>query len=202
MAVHLLFGPRIVAQRSPAVNQANVMNALRIIAALVVLTLATPARAKDAFTTYGDVARYALPASAALLTAVNRDGEGFGQLVASGVVTLGLTYGLKYSVNETRPDGGSHSFPSGHTAAAFLGAAYIHERYGWRWGIPAEIAAGLVAASRVEAKRHFVHDVLAAAAIAHVSAFFLVDHRDDRVTLFPMIGGRKPTFGIVGRIRL
>lgn len=178
------------------------MNALRLLTALILLTLCAPVRAKDAFTTYGDVARYALPASALLLTAAKGDREGFGQFVASSAVTLGLTYGLKFSVDERRPDGGSHSFPSGHTAAAFLGAAYIHERYGWRWGIPAEIAAGLVAASRVEAKRHFVHDVLAAAAIAHVSAFFLVDHRDDRVTLLPMIGGRKPTFGIVGRIRL
>src|SRR5689334_2533807 len=33
-----------------------------------------------------------------------------------------VTYGLKYSVTEERPNGGGHSFPSGHTSVAFSGA--------------------------------------------------------------------------------
>lgn len=164
------------------------------------LALAGSARA-DSFTTYGDVARYAIPAGAVLLSTLKDDTEGLGQLLVSGGVTLGLTYGLKHAVNARRPDGGTHSFPSGHAAFAFTGAAYIHERYGWQWGLPATLAAGAVAWSRVDARRHYWRDVLASAAIAHASAFFLVDHKDDRVTLFPMIGGRKPSFGLVGRIR-
>jgi len=44
--------------------------------------------------------------------------------------------------------------------------------------------------------------VIASAAIAHASsAYFLVDHMDENVTLMPMIGGRKPAFGIVGSLR-
>ena len=33
-----------------------------------------------------------------------------------------MTRTVKYAVNEIRPDGGPHSFPSGHTANVFLGA--------------------------------------------------------------------------------
>lgn len=172
-----------------------------VFAAALVCALAAPVQAKDSFTTYGDIARYALPAGAALLSTFKGDSEGLGQLLVSGGVTLGATYALKHAVDARRPDGGRHSFPSGHTAFAFVGAAYVHERYGWQWGVPATLAAGAVAWSRVDAGRHHWRDVIASAAIAHASAFFLVDHLDDRVALFPLIGGRKPSFGLVGRIR-
>ena len=162
---------------------------------------AQSAYAKNAFTTYGDVGKIALPAGAALLTWLKDDGDGATQLFASAALTAGVTYGLKYSVDERRPNGGSHSFPSGHTSFAFIGAAYVHERYGWEWGLPAELAAAAVAYSRVDGGYHHWYDVAASAGIAHLSAYFLVDHHDDNVTLMPMIGGRKPTFGIVGSWR-
>lgn len=122
-------------------------------------------------------------------------------MLASTAVTMGLTYGLKYAVDDTRPNGGRRSFPSGHTAWAFAGAAFVHQRYGWEWGLPANIAATAVAVSRVDGDFHRWRDVIASALIANTSAFFLVDHMDERVTLMPMIGGRKPSFGIVGAIR-
>jgi len=161
----------------------------------------TTAQAKDAFTTYGDVAQYALPATAAILALAKDDTEGFKQFAASTAVTLALTYGLKYSVNSTRPNGGRHSFPSGHSARAFAGAAFIHTRYGWQYGVPAQLAASAVAWSRVDARAHHWYDVVASAGIAHLSAYFLTDHLNENVTLFPVIGGRKPSFGIVGAIR-
>lgn len=157
--------------------------------------------AGDGFTTYGDVARYALPAGAAVLAFAKDDTEGLPQLLASTAVTMGLTYGLKYAIDDTRPNGGRRSFPSGHTAWAFTGAAFVHQRYGWEWGLPANIAAAAVAVSRVDGDFHRWRDVIASAVIAHTSAFFLVDHMDERVTLMPMIGGRKPSFGVVGAIR-
>jgi membrane-associated phospholipid phosphatase len=160
-----------------------------------------PAGAGEAFTTYGDVARYALPAGAAILALTKDDTDGLKQLLASGAVTLGTTYALKYAVDDTRPNGGRRSFPSGHAAWAFTGAAYIHHRYGWEWGVPAELAAAAVAVSRVDGDYHRWRDVIASAVIAHASAFFLVDRLDERVTLMPMIGGQKPAFGIVGSVR-
>jgi membrane-associated phospholipid phosphatase len=75
------------------------------------------------------------------------------------------TAALKYSVNETRPDGGSRSFPSGHTSLSFTGAEFIRKEYGWAWGAPAYMVAGFVGWSRVESNRHYTRDVLAGAAI-------------------------------------
>ncbi len=180
-------------------NMTRVLRLARVLP-LVVLPLST-ASAGDGFTTYGDIGRYALPAGAALLALAHEDSEGFTQLLASTAVTLGTTYALKYAVNDTRPNGKPRSFPSGHTASAFAGAAYIHYRYGWEWGVPAELAATAVAVSRVDGNFHRWRDVIASAAIAHTSAYFLVDHLNENVTLMPLVGGRKPTFGFVGSVR-
>jgi membrane-associated phospholipid phosphatase len=160
-----------------------------------------PARAGDGFEKFGDVMRYALPAAALGVTAAKRDGEGAAMFVASAVPTLGLTYGLKALVHEERPDGsGDDSFPSGHTASAFLGASHLHYRYGWKYGLPAYGLATLVGASRIEADKHFFHDVLASVVIANLSAYLLTDPENDRVFLWPYCDSRKRSFGIVGRI--
>lgn len=39
----------------------------------------------------------------------------------------------------------------------------MRKRYGWKYGIPAYVAATFVAVSRVESKEHYVQDVLAGA---------------------------------------
>lgn len=174
---------------------------IRVTSALALLSAPLSSAAADTFTTYGDVTRYALPAGAAILALSKDDTGGLAQLLASGAVTVGATYALKYAVDDTRPNGGRRSFPSGHTAWAFAGAAFIHHRYGWEWGVPAELAAAAVAVSRVDGNYHRWRDVIASAVIAHTSAFFLVDRLDERVTLMPMMSGKKPAFGIVGSIR-
>ncbi|MBS0387081.1 MAG: phosphatase PAP2 family protein [Proteobacteria bacterium] len=76
---------------------------------------------------------------------------------------------LKFAVNENRPNGGDHSFPSGHTAFAFTGAEFIRKEYGWRWGVPSYAVAGYVGWSRVAAREHYTHDVLAGALIGILS---------------------------------
>jgi membrane-associated phospholipid phosphatase len=167
-----------------------------------VLALAAGARAGDGFETYGDVMRYGIPAAALGITAWKRDADGAKQFAATAVPTFALTYGLKAAVDEERPDGSDDdSFPSGHAAWAFFGASYLHYRYGWQYGLPSYALAALVAASRVEADKHFVHDVLASAVIANVSAFILTDPENDRVFLFPACNLRKRSFGIVASIR-
>jgi hypothetical protein len=75
------------------------------------------------------------------------------------------TYALKYSINAQRPNGGSHSFPSGHTASAFMGAEFIRLHFGMSWGIPAYGAAAWVGYSRVESRKHYWRDVAAGALI-------------------------------------
>lgn len=79
--------------------------------------------------------------------------------------SVAATEALKFTVNENRPNGGDHSFPSGHTSFAFTGAEFIRKEYGWRWGVPAYAVAGYVGWSRVAAHEHYTHDVLAGALI-------------------------------------
>ena len=171
----------------------------RALALLLAATLLPAvAAAGDGFEKFGDVMRYAIPGFALGVTAVKRDSQGAAMFAATAVPTLGLTYGLKAAVHEERPDqSGDDSFPSGHTASAFLGASYLHYRYGWEYGLPAYGLAALVGASRIEADKHFVHDVLASIVIANVSAYLLTDPANDRVFLLPYCDSRKRSFGIV-----
>lgn len=83
--------------------------------------------------------------------------------------TGAMTYGLKYTVEEERPNGEDGSFPSGHTAVTFAGAEFIRKHYGWGWGAPAYAAAGFVGWSRVATDDHWWHDVVAGAAIGVLS---------------------------------
>lgn len=91
--------------------------------------------------------------------------------------TVGITYGLKFVVDEERPNGEDHSFPSGHTAVTFAGAEFIRKQYGWGWGTPAYVAASFVGWSRVETDDHWWHDVAAGAAIGILSNYNLSDLR-------------------------
>jgi hypothetical protein len=80
--------------------------------------------------------------------------------------TLAVSYTLKYTVSEERPNGeDEQSFPSGHTAVTFTGAEFIRKEFGWGWGTPAYLAASYVGFTRVHADKHYAWDVLAGAAI-------------------------------------
>jgi membrane-associated phospholipid phosphatase len=135
------------------------------------LTTSLVASGSDPIASAGDVVQLVLPATAAGLTLGFRDGRGALQFGESAGVTLGVTYGLKYTVNETRPNGGTLSFPSAHTSISFSAAEFMRKRYGWEYGIPAYAAASFVAYSRVEAKEHYAHDVIAGAAIGIASSY-------------------------------
>ena len=76
----------------------------------------------------------------------------------------------KYSVNEIRPDGERHSFPSGHTARAFAGAELIRLDYGKGPAIAAYVFATGIGAARLYNNRHWLTDVIAGAGIGVLSA--------------------------------
>lgn len=128
-------------------------------------------RASDNIQSAGDILQFVLPATAAGLTLGYRDWPGALEFGESAGVTLGVTYGLKYAVNERRPNGGSESFPSGHSSISFSAAEFMRKRYGWEYGIPAYAAASFVAYSRVESGEHYPHDVIAGAAIGIASSY-------------------------------
>ena len=145
-----------------------------IAAAVVVLTLLAvgPARAKDALETGGDLIQILLPATAYGMTWLEGDVQGRSSFYASFATTLGITYGLKLGVHKERPSGGEMAFPSGHTSAAFSGAAFITQRYGWRLGLPAYLGALVVGHSRIMAEKHDPEDVFAGALIGILPALW------------------------------
>ena len=128
-------------------------------------SLSLPAYAASTIETIGNVGQYAVPLTGLLVAAEHKDKQGVWQLAKSYSTALAVTYLLKISVNRRRPDGGSWSFPSGHSASAFAGAAFLQQRYGWQYGAPAYAAAWFVGLSRIYAQRHWPTDVFAGAAI-------------------------------------
>jgi len=131
----------------------------------------------------GDVIQTLLPSLAYGTTLYLDDDVGETQMYKSFFTTVGITQALKFGVNRTRPNGGSRSFPSGHTSAAFQGAAFIHARYGDIYAIPAYIAASFVGYSRVYANKHFKSDVYAGAIIGTLSSlYFTTPYRGINIT--------------------
>jgi hypothetical protein len=92
-----------------------------------------------------------------------------GELVQAQLISQLLTYGIKGTVQRSRPEGGGFSFPSGHTTAAFASATVLQRHFGWKVGLPAYGAATYVAASRVQGRRHYLSDVAFGAALGVVA---------------------------------
>ena len=136
-----------------------------------------------------DVLQYAIPAVAFGTTFLYGDSEGRTQFYKSAAACLAVTQGLKRAIFEERPAGhGTDSFPSGHTSSSFLGASFIQRRYGWKLSIPAYMLASYVGWSRVDSKAHYVHDVLAGAAIGVVSTYLFTTPLADSITVMPFVG--------------
>ncbi|WP_298533255.1 phosphatase PAP2 family protein [uncultured Algibacter sp.] len=97
-------------------------------------------------------------------------------------INLIVVQGLKYSIAEPRPDGSSNnSFPSGHTATAFMGAHIFHKEYKHRspfYSIAAYTLATFTGVMRQLNDRHWISDVFAGAGIGIGTtelAYFLND---------------------------
>jgi membrane-associated phospholipid phosphatase len=145
----------------------------------------------DAMDSAGDVGRVLIPAAAAGVTVAKKDWTGGKQLFLSLLTAAVVTEGLKAVVHERRPNGGDHSFPSGHASISFAGATFLQARYGWSYGIPTFLAAAFVGYSRVESDEHWTKDVLGGAAIGIASALiFTSRYRKEpgRTFFVPAIG--------------
>ena len=138
---------------------------------LLCLAIRSSAPASDVIRSAGDILQYALPVVPVVPIITHRDRQGTFQYAESLGLTLALTYTLKYAVNERRPNGGTQSFPSGHTSTPFAAAEFMRKRYGWEYGLPAYAAAAFVGYSRVEAREHHPHDVVAGAFIGIASSY-------------------------------
>ena len=100
------------------------------------------------------------------------------RLLASAAMSYGImavfVNSLKYTVKEMRPDGSSsNSWPSGHTATAFVGATMLHKEYGLTrsplWSVAGYGVATATGVMRVLNNRHWVSDVMSGAGIGILS---------------------------------
>ncbi|WP_082113307.1 MULTISPECIES: phosphatase PAP2 family protein [Kordia] len=116
--------------------------------------------------TIGDVILISLPLASVSTSFIIGDNKGAWQFTKGFLLTTGMTYALKLSINKQRPDmSNDNSFPSGHTSITFHSAGYIHRRYGFKYSIPAYALAGFTAASRIDSNKHDLLDVIAGSII-------------------------------------
>jgi len=81
-------------------------------------------------------------------------------------------------------------------------ATVVQEHFGWKGGVPAYALATYVAASRVQAKRHYLSDVAMGAAIGIVGGRSVTVGRGDaRFALAPAAvpGGAAVQFNWLGK---
>ena len=143
-------------------------------------TISTPARASS-IETNGDILVVLIPGAAYASTFYKKDTAGREQFYKSFFATAFATHGLKILVHKQRPDGSDyHSFPSGHTSAAFQGASFIHQRYGLKQAIVPYLAATYVGYTRVEARKHDWTDVSAGALLGIASNWLFATRRPDQ----------------------
>lgn len=147
----------------------------------------------------GDITQFAPGAFGLIGTFSAGDREGLRQFGYSAGTTFVAVHGLKQLGGKERPDGTDDlSFPSGHTAASVMGAAYVWRRYGARWGAPASVLATYTGISRVQGQKHYTDDVISGAAIGLLSNLLWTHPIDERVriSLFATDGGAGVTFDV------
>lgn len=136
---------------------------------------------------YDDWTQYAPAAVMVGLKACGYKGRStWGRMLVSDAFSVAamaaMVNGVKYSVQRLRPDESAYnSFPSGHTATAFMTATMLHKEYEGRspwFSIGGYTLATLTGVSRVLNNRHWLTDVLAGAAIGIGSVhlgYFITD---------------------------
>lgn len=88
-------------------------------------------------------------------------------LLISQLITSGITHGLK-ALDKTRPDGAPHSFPSGHTATAFVNATALYLEFREHspvWAYSGYAFAAATGSLRIANNRHWISDVLVGAGL-------------------------------------
>jgi len=132
----------------------------------------------DEKVTIDDFSQYAPAASVYALNAFGVKGKNNMRdrsviLVTSYAIMATTVLGLKSISHVERPDGSSNnSFPSGHTATAFMGAEFLYQEYKdksiW-YGIAGYAVATGTGLFRIYNNRHWLTDVAAGAGIGILS---------------------------------
>lgn len=169
--------------------------------------------------TIDDFSQYAPVASVYSLSAFGIKGKNNFRdktiILATSYLIMGIAVNsLKRTFKVERPDGsGFNSFPSGHTATAFMGAELLYQEYKdvsiW-YGISGYFVAAGTGAFRMYNNRHWLTDVVAGAGIGILStkaAYWLYPsinrllgskkHTNKKSTFIPYYDGKQVEFGLV-----
>lgn len=134
-------------------------------------------------------------------------------ILGTAYLIMGVTVNsIKKASNEQRPDGSSkNSFPSGHTATAFMGAEFLYQEYKhispW-YGIAGYVVASGTGFFRLYNDRHWLTDVAAGAGIGMLSTkiaywihpwvkrTFFKDKENLDGVVMPFYNGKEFGFGV------
>jgi len=124
-----------------------------------------------------DYTQFAPLGLAFLLSAMHKPGEHkflkqLSLAAQAEVLMIAMVRPLKYISHETRPDGGPNSFPSGHTAQAFMAATFLHKEFGHKsiwYSVAGYTMATAVGTCRMMSNRHWASDVLVGAGLGILS---------------------------------
>jgi hypothetical protein len=111
-------------------------------------------------------------------------------LIASYVASDFVVYNTKNLTKEPRPDGGTtdYSFPSQHTAMAFVAATFLDHELGYisPWiSVAGYLTASYVGYARIARNAHFTNDVLMGAAVGMIMTNATYWAYDGVMKLFP-----------------
>ena len=120
-----------------------------------------------------DYLQYAPAAVMLTLKACGNEGRtDWAQMLVSDAFSIATTTlvvrTIKEAVDRIRPNLAGGSFPSGHTATAFMTATMLHMEYGWKnpwWSIGAYSAAAVTGVFRILNNWHWMSDVATGAAV-------------------------------------
>ncbi len=146
--------------------------------------------------TIDDVSQYVPFSAVYVLNSLGIDGK---HSLRDRTLILGTAYGimgtsvltLKHSITLKRPDGSTNnSFPSGHTATAFMGAEFLYQEFKhesiW-FGIAGYTIAAGTGAFRMYNDRHWFTDVVAGAGFGILStklSYLLYEKKLRHITSF------------------
>ncbi|ANV97902.1 hypothetical protein BBW65_03400 [Helicobacter enhydrae] len=168
---------------------------------LACLLLQSHLNARGKFEQFGDIFKL-MPLYVGVASIAIEDWKGLWQLALATGVTQLTTEGIK-ALDEKIARNGNESkmlwarrpgfddfkgMPSGHSAGAFSGAAFVYYRYGWKASIAPLVLATLTAASRVYANKHSILQVSAGALIAWGYAYLFTTPYQPQICVTPEIG--------------
>lgn len=155
-----------------------------------VLFLQTP-RASASEELPADIVTGLFPLTTYAITYFKDDDEGSRQWLRSTGASLVVINSLRLAFKDhewaERPNGSPYGFPSGHIAFVMPSAAFLHERYGWRYGLPAYAVVGYIAENRVDTGHHKWRDVITSAVLAYgINMLFVTPQNATHIA--PVIG--------------